>query len=94
MVADKHHRDGNIDRRRLAAVSNNMVGVEEGRDMIEYENPMVLYTEPEMVEIERCEDCHEIIYEGYGYYDIEGRILCEDCAHEWLDQFWKVAEAD
>jgi formylmethanofuran dehydrogenase subunit E len=62
-------------------------------DMVN-ENPMVLYDEPKMIYVTRCTNCHEDISLGYDYYDIDGLILCEDCAHEWFEQFRRTAEID
>ena len=31
-----------------------------------------------------CEECHSGLYVGDDYYEIDGTIMCEDCAIEWL----------
>ena len=43
-------------------------------------------TEPERDSKCKCVYCGCELYECEEYYDIEGEILCEDCARGWLDE--------
>ena len=33
----------------------------------------------------RCEECGTELYPEDEYFRLEGQILCEECAHDWLD---------
>ena len=32
----------------------------------------------------KCKYCGESLFEDDEYYELDGEILCEDCAEEWL----------
>lgn len=32
-----------------------------------------------------CRECDAELYEGELYFSIEGEILCENCANDWLE---------
>ena len=42
--------------------------------------------------IETCSICHEDIYAGEDYLDIEGEVLHRDCLEEWAEQFRVFSE--
>ncbi|MFU0784273.1 hypothetical protein [Clostridium sp.] len=44
------------------------------------------YEAPKAQIIDTCIDCGNFIYEGEGYYDIRGIILCEDCMREYKNE--------
>lgn len=37
---------------------------------------------PKACIVDTCMNCGEFIYEGEEYYDIDGKILCENCISE------------
>ena len=44
-----------------------------------------LNTEDMTPYVYRCDTCGEVIEEGAYAYDMGGYFLCEECAHEWLE---------
>lgn len=41
-----------------------------------------------------CDYCGQYIYEGQGYYDFNGTIICEDCLIDYCNKYKKIAEAE
>lgn len=41
------------------------------------------YERPQAQQVDTCSDCKEPIYEGDMYYDINGKIICEDCLKDY-----------
>lgn len=40
-------------------------------------------SELDTTEYESCSECGQAIYNGEGYYDIDGTRLCEDCMNNY-----------
>lgn len=46
-----------------------------------------LDSEPEVHDSKcKCAECNVSLYPEEDYYDIDGDILCEECAREWLEE--------
>jgi formylmethanofuran dehydrogenase subunit E len=48
--------------------------------------------ERNLIQVTRCDECGEPIYEGEEYYDdIEGYDICVDCISEWINRYRREA---
>lgn len=50
------------------------------------------YASRELPVIGKCEHCGEDIYSWETHYNVEGLLLHDDCAIDWLNQFRKYGD--
>jgi len=43
--------------------------------------------QPRAVEVDRCSQCSNSIYEGEEYYSFNGETVCQECLDSYIDQF-------
>lgn len=44
--------------------------------------------------VDRCIICGEGIQYGVEYFDFDGDTVCEECVHEYITRFRKIAGGD
>lgn len=60
--------------------------------MMNIENPMVTYIEPEPKICDKCDLCGQDILEGDNMYDMpDGTTICEGCLDAWAKYYKKTA---